>query len=100
MNKNYNTDLAVIELAHKVMLSLNNEEAYMAWIYTVPDCPTEDDFEYIAKDKELMNDACSAFDRIYKRYRKDGLYTDNQAIIDFCHMYDKKAGYEPIEVIK
>lgn len=35
----------------------DDENDWLSWItYCVPDCPLEDDFEYIADDEELFTD--------------------------------------------
>ena len=61
--------LTDVKMMHQIMLSMNNEDAYMSWIYTMPDQPTEEDFEYFADDDDEYNDLRETFDRIFKRYR-------------------------------
>lgn len=41
-----------LKAMHELMLNIDDEGYYMTWIYTVPDCPSEYDFEDIASDKE------------------------------------------------
>ena len=63
----------LVKLMHEIMLNMNNEGAYQSWIYTVPDCPLEDDFDYIASDNDLFNETIDDFIRIFNRYKKSGL---------------------------
>lgn len=41
-----------LKAMHEMMLNVSDEDYYMTWIYTVPDCPSEYDFEDIASDDE------------------------------------------------
>ena len=50
--KNYEIRLKNVKLMHNTMIDMNNENAYMAWIWEMPDCPMEEDFEYFAEDEE------------------------------------------------
>lgn len=53
---------------HEYVRNINDERAYMRWINIVPDEPMEDDFEFIAEDKELWTDTCELFADLVKRY--------------------------------
>lgn len=56
-----------LKAMHELMTLANDEEIYMAWITLgVPDCPMEDDFEYIAEDDESYNETCDLFARLIK----------------------------------
>ena len=48
--------ISLLEQMNEVMKSMNNEDAYLSWIYTVPDEATRQDFEYIAQDDELYQE--------------------------------------------
>ena len=77
MTKNEMDRYNNLKAMHTIVCSLNNENAYYNhWIYNVPDCPQEDDFEFMAEEdeKELYNDTVECFLRLMKRYTKDGLY--------------------------
>lgn len=83
---------------NEIMMSMNNEEAYYgAWIYLWPDGETREqcqvDFNTAESYKELQN----LFERVYKAYHKDGLYTKNQNIVDYAHKIDKKLGLPEIK---
>ena len=101
--------LTDVKMMHQIMLSMNNEDAYMSWIYTMPDQPTEEDFEYFADDDDEYNDLRETFDRIFKRYRKDGLYKpstenvewlqDNGYSIDILESYEKTSTNKTIEAL-
>lgn len=49
-----------VESMHNFMVNEGDEDLYFGWILIVPDCPQEDDFEFIAEDKELW-DMCVDF---------------------------------------
>lgn len=55
---------------HELMTLSNDENIYMTWICCgVPDCPMEDDFEFIAEDDERYNEV---FDLFVKLIAKKG----------------------------
>lgn len=58
-----------LKAMHELMCEANDEYIYMAWIYVMPDCPSEDDFLYIAMNDELYNEC---FDLFVKLIAKDG----------------------------
>ena len=53
-----------LKAMHQLMLEANDESIYMSWIYTMPDCPSEDDFESIAVDDESYNECFDKFVRL------------------------------------
>ena len=56
------TRITQLKAMHELMMSANDEELYMTWIILgVPDCPSEDDFEYIAEDNESYNECFDLF---------------------------------------
>lgn len=71
-DKEFNLDL--IKGMHAIMLSMNDERAYMEWINTIPDNATSDDFEYICEEADLFKEAIHEFMRIFQKYCKDGLF--------------------------
>lgn len=58
-----------LKAMHTLMLNANDESIYMSWIYLMPDCPTEDDFESIAIDDEQYNEC---FDKFVRLIAKNG----------------------------
>lgn len=60
-----------IKLMHELMLSANDENIYMTWIFVMPDEPDEDDFAWFAEDDERYEELCDLFKRLVV---KDGLY--------------------------
>jgi hypothetical protein len=58
-----------LKAMHELMTEANDEGIYMSWIYLVPDCPSEEDFESIAIDDKLYNEC---FDKFVKLIAKDG----------------------------
>lgn len=72
-----------VRLMHKTMLSMNHENAYFSWIYTMPDEPSEEDFEDFARDKEDYKELVDTFLRIFDRYKKDGLFEPSKDVEEF-----------------
>ena len=58
-----------LKAMHTLMAEANDENIYMSWIYTMPDCPSEDDFESIALDDKQYNEC---FDKFVRLIAKDG----------------------------
>lgn len=83
MDSGYKIRLNNVKLMHETMMSMNNENAYMAWIYEMPDCPNEDDFEWFAEDEERYAELYDYFMKLFKRYAKDGLYKPSDSVRKF-----------------
>ncbi len=74
--------LDTIIAMHIMVCNINDEGAYMTWIYVVPDEATEWDFIDFAKNDEettenaLFNEAVELFKKLWKNYaaEKNGLY--------------------------
>ena len=82
----------------EIMMSMNNEEAYYGgWLYIWPDGETREQCMEDFGTKEDYEELRQSFERYYKAYHDDGLYTTNQNIIDYAHKIDQKLGLEPIE---
>ena len=73
MDKNYEIRLKNVKLMHNTMIDMNNENAYMAWIWEMPDCPYEDRY------MELY----TYFTKLLKRYAKDGLFRPSESVQKF-----------------
>ena len=58
-----------LKAMHALMCEANDESIYMSWIYTMPDCPSEDDFLYIAMDDKNYNEC---FDKFVRLIAKNG----------------------------
>lgn len=57
-----------LKAMHEVMCNANNENLYMTWISLgVPDCPTEDDFEFIAESDETYNETVDLFIKLVSK---------------------------------
>lgn len=67
----YTRDARVAQLKamHQLMCEANDEGIYMAWIYTVPDCPSEEDFIDIAMSNKDYNEC---FDKFVRLIAKNG----------------------------
>lgn len=74
--------LNAIIAMHIMVINMNDEGAYMTWIYLVPDEPSEWDFIDFAMDddgtesNDLFDEAVDLFKRLWNRYAKEtnGLY--------------------------
>ena len=53
-----------LKAMHEMMLNVDDESYYMTWIYTVPDCPSEYDFEDIASDVEMYKHVEELFKKL------------------------------------
>lgn len=49
---------------HNMVLNIDDESYYMTWIYTVPDEPSDYDFEEIAEDVEMYNEVEELFKKL------------------------------------
>ena len=67
----YTRDARISQLKamHDLMCEANDEYIYAAWIYLMPDCPSEEDIRDIALNDELYNEC---FDLFVKLIAKDG----------------------------
>ena len=83
MAKYFDNRVENIKLMHETMLCMNNENAYMRWIYDMPDCPSEWDIEDIAEDMTAYLDLVKTFISIVKRYGGAGLVAPSRAVYDF-----------------
>lgn len=83
MDSVYKIRLNNVKLMHETMMSMNNENAYMAWIYEMPDCPNEDDFEWFAEDEDMYIKLYLYFMKLFVRYAKDGLYKPSDSVQKF-----------------
>lgn len=82
-----------------IISSMNHEGAYYdsGWLYLWPDGESQEDCMVDFNDKEAYDELKELFEKVYKRYHKDGLYTNDQSIVDYAHKIDAKLGLEPIQ---
>ena len=59
-----NSRIKQLKAMYALMLEANDENIYMSWICTMPDCPSEEDFIDIALDDEQYNDCFDEFVRL------------------------------------
>ena len=74
MNERYQ----IVKGMHEIIRCMNNEEAYMDWIYTVPDGASDENLRDIAEDDTLFAETYKAFKSIFTAYQEDGLFIDNK----------------------
>lgn len=58
-----------LKAMHELMTEANDENIYMTWIYLMPDCPSEEDFESISISDDQYNEC---FDLFVKLIAKKG----------------------------
>ena len=75
--------LHTVRMMHETMVDMNNENCYSNWIYEMPDCPCEEDFEWFAEDEERYMELYLYFIKLLKRYAKDGLYQPSESVQSF-----------------
>ena len=79
----YSIRLRNVMLMHQTMIDMNNENAYMSWIYRMPDQPTINDFDDFASDEEEYIELYLYFAKLLKRYIKDGLFKPSEEVVKF-----------------
>lgn len=56
------------EMDYNVCNVFGDDSLWLEWIaYGVPDCPTEDDFRYIAEDDELYKECVELYKELKER---------------------------------
>lgn len=65
----------LLKAMNLLVRAMNNEDAYMEWIETIPDGATDEDMMGIAADEDetIFDEACSDFRRICRDYLSDGI---------------------------
>ena len=60
--------MSQLKAMHEVMINANDESIYMTWISGgVPDCPCEDDYEFIAESDNEYNETVDLFIRLVSK---------------------------------
>ena len=63
MDKEQRIDL--LKRMNKAVIDNGDEEIWMAWIvYGVPDCPQEEDYEFIASDEDCFKETLELYERL------------------------------------
>ena len=73
--------IEILKSMHRLVLAMNDEEAYMAWVYCIPDGADDAELEDIAlHDEDIFRDACNLFNRLVKGYAcKSGYCVSNRS---------------------
>ena len=73
--------IEILKSMHRLVLAMNDEEAYMAWVYCIPDGADDAELEDIALHvEEIFRDACNLFNRLVKGYAcKSGYCVSNRS---------------------
>ena len=76
---NTNERFEALKSMNTIIKSMNDESAYSAWIWIIPDGADDDELQEIAeKDDEIFVDACNLFAKLVRKYMKYGLYIDGK----------------------
>ena len=77
--KNVQERFEALKSMNTIIKSMNDESAYSAWIWIIPDGADDDELQEIAEeDDETFKDACDLFAELIKGYVKYGLYIDGE----------------------
>ena len=67
-----------IKALNEIIIGLGDEDLIEPWLCGgVPDCPSEEDFEFIAENQKSFDETVNLFVRLSK-YIKTGIYIDNK----------------------
>ena len=76
---NTNEKFEALRSMNTIIKSMNDESAYNAWIYIIPDGADDDELQEIAEeDEDSFKDACNLFAKLVRKYMKYGLYIDGE----------------------
>ena len=67
-----------LKAMHTIIMSINDEGAYMSWIYLIPDQADDDDLFMCAEDEEIFADACISFRSLIREYGGSGFYVGKE----------------------
>ena len=74
-----NEKFETLRSMNTIIKNMNDESAYDAWIYIIPDGADDDELQEIAEeDEEIFEDACKLFAKLVKKHMKYGLYIDGK----------------------
>ena len=93
MSCDKNERTAILKSMHRLVQTMNDEEAYMAWIICIPDGTDDAELEDIAlNDEETFADACNLFNRLVQGYAcKSGYCVCNRSGTN-CKVYGVLGG--------
>lgn len=73
-NKTLMEKFEILKAMNLIILSMNDEGAYMSWIYLIPDQADDEDLLMCAEDEEIFSDACTKFRSLIREYGGSGFY--------------------------
>ena len=74
-----NEKFETLRSMNTIIKSMNDESAYNAWIYVIPDGADDDELMEIAEeDEDSFKDAYDLFANLVRKYMKYGLYIDGE----------------------
>ena len=63
-----------LKAMNTIILSMNDENAYMFWRYLIPDLADDDNLLMCAEDDEIFAEACTSFRSLIREYGGSGFY--------------------------
>lgn len=67
-----NEKFETLRSMNTIIKNMNDESAYDAWIYIIPDGADDDELQEIAEeDEESFEDACKLFAKLVNKYKKN-----------------------------
>ena len=76
---NTNERFEALKSMNTIIKRMNDESAYSAWIWLIPDGAADDELQEIAEENDkTFKDACDLFAELIKGYVKYGLYIDGE----------------------
>ena len=67
-----------LKAMNTIIMSMNDEQAYMSWIYLIPDQADDDDLLMCSEDDEIFAEACTSFRSLIREYGGSGFYIGKQ----------------------
>lgn len=76
---NTNERFEVLKSMNNIVRNMNDESAYNAWIWCIPDGADDEELQEIAEeDEETFKETCELFAKLVQKYMKYGLYIDGK----------------------
>lgn len=77
-NKIIKERFEILKSMNSIVLSINDESAYMSWIYLIPDQADDEDLMYCAEDEEIFAEACTLFRSLIRSYGGSRFYVGKE----------------------
>lgn len=64
----------ILEAMNTIVVNMNDERAYDEWVTVVPDEATPEDYDEVANDQDLRDEAWDMFKHVLYKYGVSGIY--------------------------